>query len=771
MIKHTNALVLSAGGLALALGLATPAQADQTGTTPDTSAAAPGEIVVTATRRAETLNKVPLSITALGQEALDRRGIKDIGDLVRETPGIQFDPNGFGNQTNIAIRGVSSTVGAATTGVYIDDTPIQSRVVGYSTTNEFPAVFDLTRVEVLRGPQGTLFGAGSEGGTVRFITTQPSLDAVHIYARGEVSATQGGAASGEFGVSITGPLIQDKLGFAASFWDRHDGGWVDRQNANPYLTDQPLLKNVNFSDTQVGRVALKWAPLDGLTITPSLFYQRKTINDSSNYWESLSSPSQNRFLSGQPNGSPDHDRFLLPALNVTDDFGAVQLINNTSYYIRDQSAQIDYSTLWPAVFDGTPWVTPDYNSLAYMANSQRTFTEEMRLQSTSRDARLTWVVGAFYSKSVQHFSENVYDPNFADMFGGAPPEVVFGTPLVDGVYSLSGYGRGADEQIAGFADGTFAVTPQLKASAGLRVAHTRFEGNSLFQGPVSGYQLQTPQSVSETPVTPKFGIDWQTSPSLLLYASAAKGYRIGGTNAPVPLSVCGADLAGYGFANVPDTYKSDSLWSYEAGAKGKLGRALTFAASAFRVDWNNIQQNVYLQHCGAQFTDNLGKARSEGFDLQATVRPARGLSIDGTVSYTDAHFTQNIAGGALATTADHLETHPWTATLGGDYEHPVGPGSVYLRGDYQYKSTGPTTTVTDPATNSYDPGALRTQALHFASARLGWREGVMDLSLFVDNVGNTHPVLSRSIKVVGVGSYQDITLRPRTVGLTLLLRQ
>jgi len=153
------------------------------------------------------------------------------------------------------------------------------------------------------------------------------------------------------------------------------------------------------------------------------------------------------------------------------------------------------------------------------------------------------------------------------------------------------------------------------------------------------------------------------------------------------------------------------------------------------------------------------------------VRPARGLSIDGTVSYTDAHFTQNIAGGALATTADHLETHPWTATLGGDYEHPVGPGSVYLRGDYQYKSTGPTTTVTDPATNSYDPGALRTQALHFASARLGWREGVMDLSLFVDNVGNTHPVLSRSINVVGVGSYQDITLRPRTVGLTLLLRQ
>jgi outer membrane receptor protein involved in Fe transport len=239
----------------------------------------------------------------------------------------------------------------------------------------------------------------------------------------------------------------------------------------------------------------------------------------------------------------------------------------------------------------------------------------------------------------------------------------------------------------------------------------------------------------------------------------------------VPLSVCGADLAGYGFANVPQTYKSDSLWSYEAGAKGRLGRALTFSASAFRVDWNDIQQDVYLQHCGAQFTANLGKARSEGFDLQANVKLARGLSLDGTVGYTNAHFTQDVAGGALATTADHLETHPWSATLGGDYETPVGPGSAYLRGDYQYKSTGPTTTVTDPATNSYDPGALRTQAVHFASARVGWRHDALDLSLFVDNIGNTHPVLSRSINVVGVGSYQDITLRPRTVGLTLLLRQ
>ncbi|EGD58716.1 TonB-dependent receptor [Novosphingobium nitrogenifigens DSM 19370] len=406
-----------------------------------------------------------------------------------------------------------------------------------------------------------------------------------------------------------------------------------------------------------------------------------------------------------------------------------------------------------------------------MTNDQRTFTEEMRLQSTGRDTRLSWVLGFFYSRSVQHFSENVYDPDFSMIFGGVPPEIIFGTPLVDGKYSLSGRGRGADEQVAGFVDATFAITPTLKVTAGVRVAHTRFEGNSLFQGPVSGEQLQPQQSVGETPVTPKFALNWQASPSLLLYGTIAKGYRIGGTNAPVPLSTCAADLSGFGYSNVPDTYKSDSLWSYEVGAKGRVGRGLTFAASAFRVDWSNIQQNVYLQHCGAQFTDNLGKARSQGFDLQVTVKVARGFSLDGTVGYTDAHFTRNVSDGALATTADHLETHPWTMTVGADYETRLGSGTGYLRGDYQYKSVGRTTVTTDSATNSYDPGAIRTPEVDFVSLRLGWRHGPADVSFFVDNLANAHPALSRAIDVVGVGSYRDITLRPRTYGLTLLLRQ
>ncbi|GHD01508.1 TonB-dependent receptor [Novosphingobium pokkalii] len=762
----------------LALPLAAAPALAQDGA-PATAAAdaAPGEIVVTATRRAESLSKVPQSVTALTQASLDARGIKDISGVVRQTPGIQFDPNGFGNQTNIAIRGVSSTVGAATTGVYIDDTPIQSRVVGYSTTNAFPAVFDLARVEVLRGPQGTLFGAGSEGGTVRFITTQPSLTDTKVYGRAEAAATQGGAASGELGVSITAPLIKDKLGLAASVWYRHDGGWIDRQNANPAVTNAPYLKNVNSAWTQVGRVALKWAPTDGIEITPSLYYQKRVNNDTSPWWESQSDAGKGRYVSGAPNGSPDRDRFYMPALNISATLGGVQVISNTSYYVRDQSGEIDYSTIWPAVFTGSPWTGTDHKALAYMTNDQRTFTQEVRLQSTDSQAPLTWVVGGFFAKSVQHFAERVYDPGFADIFGGIPPEVVLGAPLVDGLYSLAGNGRGADEQLAGFAEGSLKLTDTLKVTAGVRVAHTRFEGSSLFDGPVSGYQLQNNQSVSETPVTPKFALNWQATPTTLFYATAAKGYRIGGTNAPVPLSQCGADLTGFGFANVPSTYKSDSLWSYEAGAKTRVG-GVSLAASAYHVDWSNIQQNVYLQHCGAQFTANLGKARSQGFDLQATARISPAFTLDGTLAYTNARLTQNVSGLAnpapgylIAAVGDHLETHPWTATLGASYEASLGSATGYFRADYQYKSKAKMSAVTDSRTSGFDPGAYPLPQVHYASLRAGVRRGAYDISVFVDNLTNETTILSRSIEVAGVGSYRNLSQRPRTFGLTLLMRQ
>ena len=178
------------------------------------------EIVVTATRREESISKVPISITAMTQDALDQKGIRDFTEMVRFTPGVSIDTSG----TNaISIRGISSSGGAGTTGIYIDDTPIQMRALGFNPDDTLPKTFDLDRVEVLRGPQGTLFGAGSEGGTVRYIMTQPSVTADSTYARAEVSYTQFGEPSYEGGVAHGGPIIDGILGFRASAWYRYDG--------------------------------------------------------------------------------------------------------------------------------------------------------------------------------------------------------------------------------------------------------------------------------------------------------------------------------------------------------------------------------------------------------------------------------------------------------------------------------------------------------------------------------------------------------------------
>src|SRR5580692_8729248 len=215
------------------------------------------EIVVTATRHEEGLSKVPISVTALTQDAMDVRGIKDILDVARFTPGINIDNSGT---NNIAIRGIASTGGAGTTGIYLDDTPIQMRALAFNPDEALPKSFDMDRVEVLRGPQGTLFGAGSEGGTVRYITTQPSLTKDSIYSREEVSYTQGGDPSYEAGVAGGMPIIDGTLGVRASVWYRRDGGWIDRVDPTaPGPQNAVVDHNANRAETTLVRLAGIWA--------------------------------------------------------------------------------------------------------------------------------------------------------------------------------------------------------------------------------------------------------------------------------------------------------------------------------------------------------------------------------------------------------------------------------------------------------------------------------------------------------------------------------
>src|SRR6202051_2602496 len=337
--------------------LTTPASAnDAASATEPAAAGGLEEIVVTATRREESINRVPISVTAFSQDMIDQKGIKDFQDIVRFTPGVTIDNSG----TNaISIRGISSSGGAGTTGIYIDDTPIQMRALGFNPDDTLPKTFDLDRVEVLRGPQGTLFGAGSEGGTVRYIMNQPSVTKESTYARSEVSFTRHGDPSYEAGIAHGGPIINDVLGFRASVWYRYDGGWIDRIDPT---TLQTVDKNANHANTVTARLAFLIKPSDGLRITPSVAFQNSRKHDLSTYWPAYTDVSSGNFKNATPERLPDPDRYYLPALKIEADLpGHTQFISNTSYYNRLEHTAyqgtaydlaFDQSILWPGAAYG-----------------------------------------------------------------------------------------------------------------------------------------------------------------------------------------------------------------------------------------------------------------------------------------------------------------------------------------------------------------------------------------------------------------------------------
>ncbi len=420
------------------------------------------EVTVTATRRSEPLSKVAISVTTFNVEQLDSRGVKEIDDLVRLSPGLNLSRDSATGANQISIRGIASDAGSGTTGVYIDDTPIQVRNLGFGSGNAFPGLFDVERVEVLRGPQGTLFGAGSEGGTVRFLTTEPSVTQQSSYVRSELATMSVGQPTYEAGGAFGAPIIQDQLGFRVSAFYRREGGWIDDVNGTYKITDptgasygnsvdftktSTLASDVNWNRTVALRAALKYTPNDTLTITPSIFYQQHYINDGAgNYYDlATSNPGQDQYsrqgyivgapgtvynvanaaqpltlnAENVPNNAFGNDHFTLSAVAASWNLGAAQLISNTSYFDRHAEQWYDYTKGYvefytPQFFVGSDGLTPlgnyaplGWKAMALYDNSQGNFVQEVRLQSTDGAARLAWLVGGFYSHDRQSADEPI----------------------------------------------------------------------------------------------------------------------------------------------------------------------------------------------------------------------------------------------------------------------------------------------------------------------------------------------------------------------------
>jgi len=732
-----------------------------------------GEIVVTAQRRAESLSDVPLSVSAYDRAALDAIGARDVMDVTRTMPGI-IVRSGFEGITTVAIRGIASSVGSATTGIYIDDTPIQVRALGAGgvASSAYPLIFDLERVEVLRGPQGTLFGSGSEGGTLRFITPAPSLDKTSAYARSEAGYTRHGDPIYELGVAFGAPIVENTAGFRVSLYGKEEGGWVDRQ---PYPGTAITSRNTNAVASMVANVALAIKPQDSLTITPAVYFQREHSQDVAQYWPQLSNPANSRFISGQLFSQPTVDQLVLPSLKVQWDLPAATLYSNTSYLKRTRDVTGDYSFIDTEVLSGD-YTNPRVPSPTAFQNPQDAFTQEIRLQSRDSPSALSWLIGAFYQQSKQRASQLVYSPNLGDvtlaLFGLSVSDT-FGVPLYQGNLAYSGIDTSKDSQAALFGNATWHISPALSLEAGLRVARARFSFTNVQNGPFNGGMTSGSGSASETPISPKLGLNYKPNPDLLVYSSVAKGFRPGGANTPVSASTCAADLSALGLSTAPATFNSDSTWSYEVGAKEKTpGNRFLVNASLFYVNWKNIQSSVPLLHCGFQYIGNLGNAVSKGFDLETSAAVADGFILRAALGYTKAQYSKSLyvaPGVPLVTAGDKLDSPPWHVSLAADYslELAADRGKGYLHVQYDYDSAYDLQSSADV---TYDARANHIAQTRLMSARLGFRPGRWDASLFADNLLDSHDRTSIFHDVPTSTLVRYTSFRPRTIGVTVSYR-
>lgn len=774
--------------------LSAPACAQEAGASAD-GESAPGDIIVTATRKSEALSRVPASIVAKSQIDLDKQGVRSIQDIAQITPGITFGQSSvlYGTgQTSIAIRGVDSASGIPTTGVYIDDTPVQTRIgVSPSLSNPYPQVFDLERLEVLRGPQGTLFGSGSVGGAIRFILPRPEYDDVSIYGRSEIATTQHGAASYEAGLAGGAPLVEDKVGFRASVWYRHDGGYIDRLDR---YTHELVDKDINGSNTLSARLALGAKVGENLTITPSIFYQQQKIADGSRFELATSDRSNGDLrLSLNKVAEPLHDRFYLPALKMELELGGVTLVSDTSYFHRKTRSQSDDTSLSIAINAGLSGEFlpgfEDYVPGTASRTKQTAFTQELRLQNDNSADRFNWIAGFFFQKSYVRDQYAGSDPRVLELINigqeaqDLPPYEsltdIFGVGLYQDEYFVFQRNEHRDRQIAFYAQADYEIVPRVKLTAGARYTIANYKFTGFTAGPL--YSTDGRVDTGNTTVrnlTPKLGLSFQADRNNMVYATASKGIRGPGVSPPVGAR-CADEAAAIGF----DPYatlriKPDSIWSYEIGSKNRLfGGKVLIDASAYRIDWKNVQTMFNLPVCTVYAALNLGNAKIDGFDLAVTVRPVDQLTLGASAAYTHARYTTAIPGLEGTTVRKAGEPFPrvapWTVQLNGEFTQPMGASEVYARADFSYSSR--ITKPLDLDSILTDPELPRPPATSQLDLRLGTRidgggGNKIDLSLFVNNVTNSQPLLSLYHELPGSVWYRSGTFRPRTIGLTATLR-
>jgi iron complex outermembrane receptor protein len=658
------------------------------------------EITVTATKRSTTLQDTPISITAVTGEDLLDRGVGNFTELAQETPGISMKTSGPG-QTEYEMRGLSSNGGSSpTVGFYLDDVPMTPPALGFvGKTVVDPNLYDLNRVEVLRGPQGTLYGAGSMGGTIKLLTNQPDSTGFHASAQTILSDTDGGGFNHTENAMVNLPLITDQLAIRMVGTDSYTSGWIDRIVLNPFPLEtnggatrgnilaapvQADFKDVNWARLVGGRISALYTPTDRLTVGIMLFDQRITQGGQNNF---DSNPGTLAHYEPFNVPEPYSDSFTMWSVNANYKFDGFEVTSVTSHWNRSATTTQDYSEeLYSPSFFNLPsyYVADGGAGPASVTENDKTaqLSEELRIAS-SGDSRLQWLGGLFYSS---FFSEDV----FTTFVNGLIP--LYGTNDVSDIVQPS-----TISQEAAFGELSYRVLDELKVTVGGRYFQYNSKVTTTETGIASLTGTTTPGTIATAAtahgIDPKFNISYDVDKDLMVYATAERGFRPGGGNQPVPTTggayaaSCGADLKALGLSKAPESFNPDSLWSYELGEKYKIGSTVTLNGAIYHERWSGVQQGVFLP-CGFIYYDNFGTAEVYGGEIEAKAFLTRNWLASVNFGYTHSYFPegnaqtgtvrgQDMQDIPLATASGALTyffavTADWQASVRGSYDWTAG---------------------------------------------------------------------------------------------------
>jgi len=721
----TGAAVVFAAPVRAAEGAAAGAPAASNSDT------AQGEIIITAQKREQRLLDVPQSVSVLSAQALDDSHAERFSDYFNRIPSANIVESQAG-QTRLVLRGINTGGVGATVATYVDETPYGSATSLANGAVLAPDIdpFDLARVEVLRGPQGTLYGANSLGGLIKYVTVAPQTDAFHMAAQlGGESVSHGDAGvSGRLALNI--PLNDDAAVRASGFY-RKDPGYIDVTN---HASD------ANGGKTYGGRFSALWKPTNRLTIRTTAFLENLT-SDNTNVEDVdpvTLEPMLGDYTQARVVDQPNRMHYRIYNATIDYDLGGAHLLSSSSWSSLDQSNVEDASGLYGGLLTsifGTPLGADVVQSI-----KQRRFTQEIRIAS-DHNKLIEWTIGGFYTRERNTLAQalNAVDGNTGALNTALSPLETVGEP--------SQY-----REYAGFANATVHLTKQFDITVGGRYSHNKQGVTQSTDGPL----VPAPEffSASSTDHAFTFSVapeykpnDWTT-----FYVRVAKGYQPGGPNVLPPTA--GAD--------VPHVFGPSTTLNYEAGVKAELlNKLLTVELTGFTITWKDIQLLADVDNFGVN--TNGGKAKSSGIEFSAIMAPTKHLTLSANGAYVDAHLTEDAPALVGGKDGDPLPYNPhWAGTLSADYSTPLTDATDASFGA-SWRYTGKRKSAFD---TTYGQHELKAYGVLDAHAGLSFDR--MRLDLFVRNLTGSRGITDLG----GAGSALNGLIsagvvRPRSVGLSL----